>query len=109
MAFSVFRGSDLVSAENMTRLLQVPDMVASSRLHAIACLSAEQRRSSFRGAPTADEWQGWWGGSLYRDPLLSPQSRDNNENAHGYHGYHRIEGQGDIATTMVPTMATMVT
>jgi hypothetical protein len=39
--------------------------------------------------------------------MLSPYTRDNDENyANGYHWYHRVEGQGDIATTMARTMAT---
>jgi hypothetical protein len=41
--------------------------------------------------------------------MLSSESRDNENRSNGYHGYHRIEGQGDIATTMAPTLATMAT
>jgi len=42
--------------------------------------------------------------------MLSPHSRDDNENRpHAYHRYHLTEGQGDRATPIVPTMATMAT
>ncbi len=37
-----------------------------------------------------------WGGSYIGNALLSPHTRDKNENRkNGYHGYRRIEGQGD--------------
>jgi len=50
------------------------------------------------------------GSRIYRTSIVVSSIARQRENLkHGYHGYHRIEGQGDMAKTMIPTMATMAT
>ena len=75
---------------------------------------ARALRRGNHGAPRAaplNLWGWMWESSCIRNSLLSPHSRDNDENCpHAYHGYHRTEAQGvsvvHIGYHMVP-MATI--